>query len=162
MKDTGKVLERAWVAVLAMLLASCASEPLTEMPTAEVPGSPALIRALPMIAVAAVQLPDYWLLVDAPVVERPATGGRNLQFGCVALNFGIDADGRTFDIQVRKSYPQGRFAEHAVSLIKAWQFEPVAGNPMHQPVRTDKLLTLQAVDGDVRLVDAEHVAKFCR
>lgn len=151
------------VAVLALMVASCASETtLTEMPAADVTGSPTLIRALPMIAVAAAQLPDYWQLVDAPAIERPATGGRNLQFGCVALNFGIDADGRSFDIQVRKSYPQGRFAEHAVSLVKAWQFEPVAGNPMHQPVRTDKLLTLQAVDGDVRLVDAEHVAKFCR
>ncbi len=119
-------------------------------------------RSLPIVAVAATQLPDYWQLVDELVLQTPVTSGRNLQFGCVAVHFGIDAEGRTFDPQVRKSYPQGRFAEQALEWVRGWQFEPVAANPIRQPVRTERVLTIQSVDGSIRLVEAEHVSKFCR
>lgn len=149
-----------WIpaALAAMTLAGCATEMATDNDSAAaVP-----MRVLPIISIAPTQLADYWQLADEPVLQAPVTGGGSLQFGCVLANFGIDAEGRTFDIQIRKSYPQGRFADHVVALVKDWQFEAVDGNPMHQPVRTSRLLTLQATDGDVRLVDAEHVAKFCR
>ncbi|NQD38884.1 TonB family protein [Permianibacter sp. IMCC34836] len=158
MRERMLLLRKTIAASAVLLLAGCAADMPTE--NSPVAGTPA--RVLPIISIAPDQLADYWQLEDEPEVRAPVTGGRNLQFGCVQVNFGIDADGRPFDIQIRKSYPQGRFADHAVALIKDWQFEAVAGNPMHQPVRTGRLLTLQAMDSDVRLVGAEHVAKFCR
>jgi len=148
-----------------MLLASCAVyAPIgdDEVSAPAAPVAASSVRALPIVAVAAAQLTDYWHLRDEPAVRAVVSSGNSLQLGCVALNFGIDADGRTFDIQVRKSWPQGRFADHALGLIKGWQYVAVDSNPIHQPVRSHQMLTLQAVGNDVRLVNAEQVAKFCR
>jgi TonB family protein len=150
-----------WIVVSVLALSNCANDGVAPSGVESTTG-PALVRALPMIAVAATQLPDYWQLTEALELQAPASSGRNLQFGCVAVNFGIDAEGRTFDIQVRKSYPQGRFADTVLTMVRDWHYEPTESNPIRQPVRTSQLLTLQAVEGDVRLVAAEHVAKFCR
>lgn len=146
-----------WAVLMAMTVTAC----VTDSSTTPEP-MPTPMRSLPIVAVAATQLPDYWQPVDELVLQTPVTSGRNLQYGCVAVHFGIDAEGRTFDPQVRKSYPQGRFAEQVLEWVRGWQFEPVAANPIRQPVRTERVLTIQSVDGTIRLVEAEHVSKFCR
>lgn len=130
----------------------------TDPSSAEVPA----LRSLPIVAVAATQLPDYWQWLEAPVAEKPIRRSRDQQLGCVALHFGIDSQGHLFDLQARRSWPQGEFVEQALAMAATWQFEPVPGNPIRQPVRTTWVLTLQSMAGELRVVDAEHVAQRCR
>lgn len=150
----------AMFGVAWLVVTGCVSAPSSPEPAAG--SGPVLLRSLPMIAVAPGQLRDYWQWQEPLSVQAPINTGRNLQYGCVAVHFAIDAEGQSFDAQVRKSYPQGRFVEPVLAWVKAWQFVPTESNPVRQPVRTDYLLTVQSVDGELRLVDAEHVAKFCR
>lgn len=152
----------ATLGVVGLAVTGCVTPPPAPEPTDAANGGPVLLRSLPMIAVAPAQLRDYWQWQEPLSVQAPASSGRNLQYGCVAVHFAIDAEGQSFDVQVRKSYPQGRFVEPVLAWVKAWQFVPTESNPVRQPVRTDYLLTVQSVDGELRLVDAEHVAKFCR
>lgn len=152
----------AMVAVAGLLIGGCVSAPSSPEPVGSEVGGPVLLRSLPMIAVAPGQLLDYWQWQEPLSVQAPASSGRNLQYGCVAVHFAIDAEGQSFDVQVRKSYPQGRFVEPVLAWVKDWQFVPTESNPVRQPVRTDYLLTVQSVDGELRLVEADHVARFCR
>lgn len=161
MANRTKWLIGVWLPVL--WLAGCATDTAITSPDGDTAtNGPALLRSLPMIAVASSQLLDYWRWQEPLPLQLAVNSGRNLQFGCVAVHFGIDAEGRSFDVQVRKSYPQGRFVEPVMEWVRDWQFEPTESNPVRQPVRTDYLLTVQSVDGELRLVEAEHVAKFCR
>ncbi len=156
-RAAGRVRGVGAVTWLTALLCGCAGlSSTTEPPRAST------AKVLPVIAVAASQLPDYWLLQDDNEAAPPATAGRSLQLGCVAVNFGIDVEGRSFGGQIRKSWPQGRFVEYALAEVPRWQFEPAAGNPVRQPVRTERVLVLQSVDGDVRPVQAEHIARYCQ
>jgi hypothetical protein len=151
-------LEGAVTLVLAVLLTGCAG--LSSAPDPAPRASTA--KVLPVIALAPAQLPDYWLLQDEDTPESPATAGRSLQLGCVAINFGIDVEGRSFGGQIRKSWPQGKFVEYALAEVPTWQFEPAPGNPLRQPVRTERVLVLQSVDGKVMPVLAEHIARYCQ
>ncbi len=145
------------ISLLTALLCACAGL----SPTPE-PSRASTAKVLPVIAVVPSQLPDYWLLQDDSEAAPPATAGRSLQLGCVTVNFGIDVEGRSFGGQIRKSWPQGRFVEYALAEVPRWQFEPAAGNPVRQPVRTERVLVLQSVDGDIRPVQADHIARYCQ
>lgn len=147
----------AWVAGLGLF--GCASDAPETPDMAE---AVAPRPALPIVTVDATQVAQYWLIDDEPGRTEGKLSGRAVSYGCVAVDFGIDADGQVFDVRVSKSWPQGTFVEFVQQAMRAHEFEPAETNPARQPVRTQWILAAADVDGKKSLHIADQLLHYCR
>ena len=146
-------------AAMAVLLAACGSSaPESESVTEAATPRP----SLPVVSVDAEQLSQYWWIDDEPSKTEGRLSGRSVSYGCVSVDFGIDADGKVFDVRTRKSWPQAQFVEFVESAMQEYEFEAAETNAAHQPVRTQWLLAVADVDGKRSLHIAEHLLHYCR
>lgn len=118
--------------------------------------------ARPIVSIEASQLGEYWQIDDSPSTTEGNLSGRAVSYGCVALDFGIDAEGKVFDVRVKKSWPQGTFVEFANTVLSEFDFEAAETNAARQPVRTMWLLTFADVDGKKSLHKAAHLERLCQ
>ena len=63
------------------------------------------------------------------------------QEGAVVLEFTVDAEGKTRDIEIRFSQPGNLFDSSAIRAVKRWQFKPGMKNGRAVAVRVRQKLT---------------------
>ncbi len=152
-----KTVRNGAALMLLAVLSACASAP-----TDEVSPAPSAAAALPVVQVSAAQLADYWQADTELFPEGSSSGARNVQYGCVRVSFGIDAEGQVFDLTVEKSWPQNRFVAFVSDVLNDTDFDASENNAALQPVRTELLLTVVERDGSTTLQNVEHVKRFCQ
>ena len=116
----------------------------------------------PIVSIDATQLSQYWQIDDSPSMTEGNLSGRAVNYGCVALDFGIDAEGKVFDARVKKSWPQGAFVEFAKVTLSEYDFDAAETNAALQPVRTIWVLTFADVDGKKSLHKSTHIERYCQ
>ncbi|AGH44142.1 energy transducer TonB [Paraglaciecola psychrophila] len=56
--------------------------------------------------------------------KYPVEAARNKQEGSIILQFDIDKDGSTDNIQVIESFPQQVFDKNSITALKQWTYKP--------------------------------------
>jgi TonB family protein len=101
--------------------------PLPVVPVVPIPAAPALA----INAKAAVDAAIYMVPFSSLKVRRyadpdyPRTSAGQRVAGWVDVSFGLDAVGRTTDMQVTDAEPAGLFEDAALAAVKRWRFAPV-------------------------------------
>ena len=147
------------------ILSGCASDaPMSgDSDLSEQAQTPVVARPVrPIVSIDAAQLSQYWQVDDSPSTTEGNLSGRSVNYGCVALDFGIDAEGKVFDARVKKSWPQGVFVEFANAVITEFDFDAAETNAAMQPVRTIWVLSFADVDGKKSLHKSTHIERYCQ
>lgn len=71
--------------------------------------------------------------IEAP--EYPRSAYRNRREGTVYVEFTVDGDGRTRNIEVVEAEPRGVFEDAAVEAVESWRFQPQIDEGRPQEVR---------------------------
>lgn len=153
--------QSAVMVIVLALLVSCASEPTLE--ETSTPVSPArVLPAQPVVSLSLEQLADYWLIGDSLSASDKPRYKKTIDYGCVRVGFGIDSEGRMFDVRVLKSNPQARYSDQAIKRINELEPEATEMNSVKQPVRSEIILTFANADGALSLVEYDAITKLCK
>lgn len=65
--------------------------------------------------------------VEAGIPDYPARAWSLGRQGWVVVRFDVQADGRTDNVRIARSVPQGPFDRESRSTVRAWRFRPLDG-----------------------------------
>jgi len=88
-----------------------------------------------LLALAPDQLPKVWELDRRNWVEFVDKADAD-SYGCAAVSFIIEADGKTSGFRLLRSVPEGDFADAAQRIVKEFRFEAGKLNAKRTPVFT--------------------------
>ncbi len=113
-----------WVVLISVLLLSACSTGKAFMPASAYPPDPWVkgysnpddCLGGERLAARAFALPDY-----------PSRAYRSGRQGWVIMSLDVDAEGRTQNVEVERSVPDGLFGGVSRKAVQAWTFEPPQG-----------------------------------